>query len=534
MNDLILMHAPTIFDFNEKDIEYGPVSDLVPSTPVFEMYPIGYLSIMSNLCPEGYKIKIENIALQMIINKKFNVKKRIEKLDTEIFGIDLHWMPHVHGALNLAKLIKEIRPEVPIVLGGLSATYYHNEIIKNFPYIDYVMLGDTTEPFFNDFIDSIEEHKNIENVPNLVYRDNGMVKINKVISPEKYIDTVKLNYKLLIKNCIRNFEVLPSIPYSIWMKSSTAMTFIQKGCHHNCVLCGGSNFAYKNFYFRNMVTYRPIKNIIDDIISIKESLGVPVYISGDIYQAGEKYRTEFFKSIKDYDIDLPMLFEIFNPVSENFYQSLENNTGMYAMEISPESSDEEVRSYCGRFYSNYALEKNMEFAKKHNAGKMDVFFSIGLTHQKKETVDEDVKFAKKYHEKFNDWIHFFISPISPFIDPGSLAFEQSEKYGYRIFARSLEDHYNLLNNAHSWVDALNYETIWLTKKDICNLSIEAAMKMSQINNIESNEENKGKLSPAIFKKSELMWSDKVVIDNFLNLIVNIYRNFYIKFKNLKS
>lgn len=63
MNDLVLIHAPSIFDFRDREMNYGPVSDLVPSTPVFEMYPIGFLSIMSNLCPRGYKIKIENIAL---------------------------------------------------------------------------------------------------------------------------------------------------------------------------------------------------------------------------------------------------------------------------------------------------------------------------------------------------------------------------------------------------------------------------------------------------------------------------------------
>ncbi len=537
MNDLILMHAPAIFDFREREMNYGPVSDLVPSTPIFEMYPIGYLSIMSNLYSLGYKIKIENIAMQMIMNKKFDVKNRLNKLDAKIFGIDLHWMPHVHGAINLAKLLKEQKPEVPIILGGLSATYFHNEIMKEFPFIDYVMLGDTTEPFFKDLIDSIDEHHDISNVPNLVYRENGKIKVNKVIPPEKYIDQVKLNYKIIIKNCIKNLEIVPSIPYSIWMKSSTAMTFIQKGCHHNCVLCGGSKFAYKNFYFRNNVTYRPIKNIMDDIISIKESLGVPVYISGDIYQAGENYRNEFFKSLKDNDIDLPMLFEIFNPVSENFYQDLEKSTYMYAMEISPESSNEDVRSWCGRYYTNFALEKNMEYAKKHNAGKMDIFFSIGLTHQQKFNVYEDIEFAKSHHKFFVDWIHFFISPISPFIDPGSLAFEQSETYGYRIFARSLKDHYLLLDKAKSWIDALNYETIWLTKNDIGTLSIEAGLKIAMLNDEnkkQTNEIKSKELEPVAFEKSELMWSDKIQIDTLLSLLVNTYKNLYLKIKNIRS
>lgn len=536
MNDLVLIHAPSIFDFREREMNYGPVSDLVPSTPVFEMYPIGFLSIMSNLCPEGYKIKIENIALEMLFNKKLNVEKKLSSIDSEIFGIDLHWLPHVHGALNIAKILKKIDPDIPIVLGGLSATYYHNELMKAFPFIDYVMLGDTTEPFFRDLIDALERRKDVSSVPNLVYRENGRIKINKVISPENYISSVKLNYKLLIKNCIKNLEVTPAIPYSTWMNSSTAMTFIQKGCHHNCVLCGGSKFSYKNFYNRNFVSYRPVKNVIDDIKSIEESLGVPIYVSGDIYQAGKKYREEFLYALKENGIDSPMLFEIFNPASEEFYQSIEKSTNMYAMEISPESSNEYVRSCCGRFYTNFALEKNMEYAKLYGAGKMDVFFSIGLTHQEEENVLEDIAFAKKYHEIYGDWIHFFTSPISPFIDPGSLAFEMNDKYGYRIFARTLMDHYNLLDRAKSWVDALNYETIWLSKNDIGRLSIDAGTKMAMMNSGNGNTIKKGRnsLLPAIFEKSELMWSDKTKIKTPLSFFVNAYRGIYFKIKNLRS
>ena len=39
--DLVLLHAPSVYDFRQKTILYGPVSDLIPPSPVFEMYPIG-------------------------------------------------------------------------------------------------------------------------------------------------------------------------------------------------------------------------------------------------------------------------------------------------------------------------------------------------------------------------------------------------------------------------------------------------------------------------------------------------------------
>ena len=39
--DLLLLHAPSVYDFRERAILYGPVSDMVPSSTVFEMYPLG-------------------------------------------------------------------------------------------------------------------------------------------------------------------------------------------------------------------------------------------------------------------------------------------------------------------------------------------------------------------------------------------------------------------------------------------------------------------------------------------------------------
>jgi len=49
VTDLLLLHAPSVYDFRERAILYGPVSDMVPSSTVFEMYPLGFLTIASYL-----------------------------------------------------------------------------------------------------------------------------------------------------------------------------------------------------------------------------------------------------------------------------------------------------------------------------------------------------------------------------------------------------------------------------------------------------------------------------------------------------
>jgi hypothetical protein len=86
--DLVLLHPPTV--------------------SVFEMYPIGLTSIGDYLERFGLKGKIVNIANRMLLDPNFDVEKKIRNIKTKAFGIDLHWLPHAHGSVELAKIIKNI------------------------------------------------------------------------------------------------------------------------------------------------------------------------------------------------------------------------------------------------------------------------------------------------------------------------------------------------------------------------------------------------------------------------------------------
>ena len=61
-----------------------------------------------------------------------------------MFGIDLHWLPHAHGALAIAEIVKRLHPDAKMLFGGFSSSYYHEELIR-YPQVDLVLRGDSTE-----------------------------------------------------------------------------------------------------------------------------------------------------------------------------------------------------------------------------------------------------------------------------------------------------------------------------------------------------------------------------------------------------
>ena len=104
--DLLLMHAPAFFDFrNRRDIYFpflGTSGD-VPITPLYEYFPIGFKMLHRHLTARGHSVKIINLSTVLLRYPAIDVRALIEALDVGLLGIDLHWMVHVQGSLEVAK-----------------------------------------------------------------------------------------------------------------------------------------------------------------------------------------------------------------------------------------------------------------------------------------------------------------------------------------------------------------------------------------------------------------------------------------------
>ena len=129
--EVVLIHPPSVFDFRERTIFYGPISDVIPSSPVFEMYPVGFLTLASFLRRQGYRVRIVNLALLMMRSRSFRPERLLRRLRPKLFGIDLHWLPHAQGGPEVAALLKRLHPDIPIVFGGISACCAYGSALRN-------------------------------------------------------------------------------------------------------------------------------------------------------------------------------------------------------------------------------------------------------------------------------------------------------------------------------------------------------------------------------------------------------------------
>ena len=180
--DLLLAHAPAFFDFRNRSDIYFPylsTSGDVPITPLYEYFPLGFKTLQRFLGDAGFDVKIVNIATVLLKCRELDIEDFLEGIDARVIGIDLHWMVHVQGSLAIASLFKQLQPETPVLFGGISSTYYAQELIRR-PEVDMVMRGYDTHAPTAALMGALGDARKLERVPNLLWKsrdgeihDNG-------------------------------------------------------------------------------------------------------------------------------------------------------------------------------------------------------------------------------------------------------------------------------------------------------------------------------------------------------------------------
>jgi B12-binding domain/radical SAM domain protein len=478
--ELILLHAPTVYDFRLRATLWGPTSDLVPSEPVFDMYPVGFSTMVAYLERAGFRTRIANLAARMVRSRRFNPERLIARLRGCAFGIDLHWLPHAHGALEVARLVKKHHPETPVIFGGYSASYFHTELVR-YPQVDYVLRGDSTEEPLRQLMACVVsgDSGSLAQIPNLTWKDaSGEVHVN----PQTYIpadlDHLEMDYRQLVRSVVRDMDFLNYVPFSRWIDYPAMAVLTVRGCRYNCSYCGGSAFASRRISGRTAPAYRSPERLAEDMRRMYDISRGPAFLLGDIRQAGMDHARRFLHAIQGYPGQ--GMLEIFEPMSWEFAQELADALPNFVIEFSPESHDPAVRHALNMDYSNAEIEQTIEACLDVGCRRFDLFFIIGLPHQTKQSVLKTVDYCAYLLERFDDGRFIpFIGPLAPFVDPGSLFYEQPDKHGYRVLCHTLEDHRRALL-APTWKHILNYETRWMSRDDIARVTYEAGRRLNAL------------------------------------------------------
>lgn len=492
--DLFLLHAPSVYDFRERDdmlFAYLSDSDSVNVTSVYEMYPIGWFSMKQWLADHGFDAKIVNIASLMLQYPELDVKRLLGRLEAPVFGFDLHWMTQCHGAIELAAVLKEVHPEALTIFGGISATYYANQLIQ-YPGVDVVVQGyDTLEPVTELMASVRRGSRNFDSIPNLLYKADGEVRTTG------FTHKPAANYN----NARNDWSYYQETPVNGLSTSKLIMTLPNTGCAHDCGWCGGSKFAYRNIMdVRKTLVQKDNDLIVQELRTMGEAAKRTSIYALQCYSENKVRMHRYLDAVKEVGYK-SVSFEQFNLTPLDTLKKMGESTEAYIM-LSPESHDPKISAAAGRgTYTMKQMEEWIPRALDAGVKGVMIWFFIGMPYQDRQSVMDTIAYSERLVRKFGGWAALpLICPMVPFLDPGCRFFEEPEQHGYRIFHRTLEEHRRAMVEP-LWHRRLNYETQWLERRELQDVSYEAIARLVEI---------KGEYGvlPAVFCKAVLETIDE--------------------------
>jgi clorobiocin/coumermycin A biosynthesis protein CloN6/CouN6 len=471
--DLFLVHAPSVYDFRDRDdmlFAYLSDSDSVNVTSIYEMYPIGWFSIKQRLAEQGMDVKIVNVASLMLMHPRLDVEGLLARLDAPVVGFDLHWMTQCHGAVELAAALKRLNPGVVTIFGGISATYFAEELIR-YASVDVVVQGyDTLEPVTDLVRQAKGGARDFGSIPNLLYKKDGeVVRTGFRHKPSQ-------DYNDATNDWSYYRQSRPSDP----SVTKLIMTLPNTGCAHDCGWCGGSRYAYQNTMgVKKTLVQKSNGRIIDELRSMGEAARHTSIYALQCYSEGKKRMHEYLDAVKELGYN-SVFFEQFNLTPPDTLEKMGKSTRSYIM-LSPESHDMRISKAAGRgTYTMTEMEDWITRALDAGISGVMIWFFIGMPHQDRQSVRDTIDYCERLIRKFKGWAALpLICPMVPFLDPGSRFFEHPQEHGYRIFHKTLEEHRQAMVEP-LWFRRLNYETRWLSRRQLQDVSYEAIARLVTI------------------------------------------------------
>ena len=468
--DLLLLHAPAFFDFRDREDVYFPylsTSGDVPITPLYEYFPVGFKTMQRYLGDRGYEVAILNLSTVLLKYPHLDVRSLLASIDARLVGIDLHWMVHVQGSLEVARLVKSIHPDTPIVFGGISSTYYARQLVE-YPFVDMVLKGyDTHEPLVL-LMNELEGDRHLERVENLTWkRGTDVVENGLSHAPDTF-------------SCGIDWT---TVPRERGAQILELLSTQNAGCAYNCGWCGGSRDAFRRVFKRQRAMVR--KPAAEVSYEFERARQMPDASRYYFYSIGAYNETrEGMQRFLDEVEQTPfrgISYEQFHLTSDDVLRRMVKANARTTITLSPESHDMTIARLAGRgVYTPGEMEAWIERALDIGIHNIDIWYFIGMPHQTEASVLETVAYCERLLKKFQGRrVTPLLCPMIPFLDPASNFFEHPEEHGYRTFFRTVEEHRRGMERA-SLVNRINYETRWLSREDLVRVGYRAVQQLTQL------------------------------------------------------
>lgn len=438
--DILYVHPAK----QEVDARY----DKFKSSSPYPFIPVGVVGLVNLLRSQGWDVQGINLPVELILQPTFDFKAWMAASNTpKLVMIDCHWYEHCFGSMEAARACKEIWPNTPIVVGGLTASNFAEEILTNHPYVDYVVRGDAETPLTGlSAYCCGKEPAELENIPNLVYRHGGRIIQNQ---RAYFADSAMLDsLDFVTLEWLKNWRSYAAIQYSGSgnlairdHKYQGHWLTVGRGCVFNCIYCGGGKKSHSSLAGRSGYVVRDPANVVDDIARLKTLGYHQVSLSLDPATFKPEWWRTFFGLLREREIKIGIYNEFFQSPSKDFLAEFAKTVDLAHTEvaISPLSGNEAVRKKNGKFYSNQKFLQMLRTLKTYEI-PIFIYFSLNLPGETPQTFRDTLYLAKDIGALYPHHLLRMLNPCHT-LDPVSPMSRQPDAFKMDVHYTTFQDYY---------------------------------------------------------------------------------------------
>ena len=355
----------------------------------FHQTPYGLFAIGAEALRAGHHVKILNLSSY----PWRKVEEIVAALDADVWGMSC-WTANRRGVRLVADLIKARHPRAHVVVGGPHATPLGPEILRHYPSVDTVCLGESDLTFL-EIVDRVSKGESTAKVHGTVYRDGARV----VTAPER-------------KN-VADLDALAS-PHH-WFDTHILMT--SRGCPWACTFCGAETSWGRGFR-ANSIDY-----VLDAMESVSKRLPVKmIQIKDDTFTTNKKRVLALCKRMQEKKMGFFWSCDTrVDLLSDELLREM-RLAGCQRLSLGVESGSQRILDLIDKKITPDEILASTNLAKKYGI-KVRYYMMLGNRGETKESFAETLAFLERAapHE-------YVFSCLSVY--PGTRDFHDAEKAGW--------------------------------------------------------------------------------------------------------
>lgn len=355
----------------------------------------------------------------------------LEKGGVKYFGVTVMPGPQLKQAIPISKKIRSLYPNIKIIWGGYFPSN-HPGIVLNSGYVDFIING-MGDVCFPELLRCLETGEPFSELSNLIYLENGKVKINK-------------------KDSIYELDTLPQLPFEklnafyplgrylgkTYLGKKTLAYHSSFGCPFTCSFCAVVpiyNARWKG---------KSAELIYKDVLYLKEKYGATaIEFHDNNFFVSEKRVVEFANLIKNDNMVWwgEARIDTMNKYKDESLKLIKD-AGCKMIFFGAETGNDEILKKMDKG-GTQSSEQILSFAARlKKVGIIPEYsFVLGTPAETEAEVNKQIDFDIDYIrkiKKINPDTEIIIYTYSPVPTEGSEMFEKVKAQGFK-FPAKLED-----------------------------------------------------------------------------------------------